>query len=559
MMGFFSGLFLIVRRSLREHLLSSIITMTSVGLGCALVMAVFNLSVQSERAFSGGSPGFDAILGPKGSPLQIVMNAVYHLDQSPGNIPWTLYEATARDPRVELAIPYVLGDNYQGFRVVGTVPEIFTKFQFRAEETYRFADGRGFDPSRRQAVLGSTVARQTGLSVGSIFQPSHGLQEGGHIHETDFEIVGVLESTNTPADRIIWIPATASFRMEGHYLRGGGELFNPAELQGDYVVGANYSGHRLVGIDPLYLEHAEIGVDLKRLSLDDGRWYKPDRFEVVLGAETAAATGLSTGDRFEPDVGITARAGSVDKLASHVVVGILAPLGHAIDREIFAPPPAVRTAPGYLEVDGGDPLPGQAFDGESGADGSPTIPDEYKEVAAVLIKFRNRSLGLKFKKTVEEKGSARATLVFPVAETMLRFLDKFGVITKMLVVIAYLVVLVAGGSILASLYNTMNERRREFAILRALGARRPVVFGVIVLEAVVLAGLGCLIGFVFYVALMIGVAQFVYDRSGVVLDVWAWHPVLMLAPLGMLILGAVAGLLPAFRAYSVDVSDGLQN
>lgn len=548
MIDFIRGLFMIVRRSLREHLLSSVITVLSLGLGCGLVMAVFNLSFQSEKAFSGGSPGFDAILGPKGSPLQIVLNAVYHMDQSPGNIPWSTYQAVANDRgRVELAIPYVLGDNYRGFRIIGTTSAIFTDFQYQEGQNYRFARGAAFDPVAREAVLGSTVARETGLDVGSIFQPTHGLtEEGGHVHDTDFEVVGVLEPTNTPADRAVWIPADATFRLEGHYLRGGGALFNPAVIQGEYAIGAHFGDYRVIGADPLHVEYAQVEDQAQPLPLRAGRWYSTDKYEVVIGSEVARDAKLDVGSSIEPRAGVVESAGS-EPLAKHLVVGVLAATGGPIDREIFAPLLAVQQAPQHQVIPKGEPVPGQAFD---------EIPDEYKECAAVLIKFRQRKHGLDYLRLVQEQG-ASTTLVYPVVDVMGRFLERFEVVPQVLLAVAYLVVVVAAGSILASLYNTMNERRREFAILRALGASRRIVFGVIILEAVTLAALGCAVGFLVYGGLMFGVTQFIYESSGVVISPWAYHPVLVRAPIGMLVVGAIAGLLPAWRAYSVDVSEGL--
>ena len=110
----------IVLRSLRQHLLSTLVTIGSVGLAAGLVMSVFSVAEQSRLAFSGGPVGFDAVLGARGSQLQLVLNTVFHLETSPGNIPWSLYEEVRADDRVALAIPYAVGDNYKGYRIVGT-------------------------------------------------------------------------------------------------------------------------------------------------------------------------------------------------------------------------------------------------------------------------------------------------------------------------------------------------------------------------------------------------------------------------------------------------------
>src|SRR6187549_2035944 len=116
------GLMSLVRHSLRQHALSTTITVISVGLATGLTMAVFAINRQTYEAFTGGQAGFDAVLGARGSQLQLVLNTVFHLETSPGNIPWSMYQEMARNPKVELAIPYAVGDNYKGYRIVGTTP-----------------------------------------------------------------------------------------------------------------------------------------------------------------------------------------------------------------------------------------------------------------------------------------------------------------------------------------------------------------------------------------------------------------------------------------------------
>src|SRR4029077_6176973 len=131
----------LVRRSLRQHMLSTIVTVISVGLAAGLTMAVFAINKQTYEAFTGGSPGFDAVLGARGSQLQLVLNTVFHLETSPGNIPWSMYKQIEANPRVLLAIPYAVGDNYKGYRIVGTTPDIFTKFRYRSGQGFEMQPG----------------------------------------------------------------------------------------------------------------------------------------------------------------------------------------------------------------------------------------------------------------------------------------------------------------------------------------------------------------------------------------------------------------------------------
>ena len=408
---------LIVRRSLSQHALSTLITILSTALACGLVMSVFSVARQSQDAFAGGPIGFDAVLGARGSPLQLVLNSVFHLETSPGNISWSSYEELRADRRVALAVPYAVGDNWHGYRIVGTTPELFTQAEGSVAPRPR-EGGRVFDPTRREAVIGSTVADRTGLGVGSSFHPTHGIvDDERHAHDEEYVVVGVLETTNSPSDRVVWIPIEGVFRMSGHVLRGTGESF---EAQ-----------------------------------------------------------------------------------------------------------------------------PGQA------------IADEHKEVSAVMLRLKSPQSGFQLGQKYNRKGS-EATLAWPIAQVMTELFDKLGWVHRVLELVAYLVVAVAAGSILASLYNTMNERRREFAILRALGAKRRTVFAVIVMESATIAFFGALLGYAVYAAILATTASIVRERTGVALELWSGHPALVWTPLGMLLLGALAGLIPAWKAYATDVADNLQ-
>jgi putative ABC transport system permease protein len=129
-----------------------------------------------------------------------------------------------------------------------------------------------------------------------------------------------------------------------------------------------------------------------------------------------------------------------------------------------------------------------------------------------------------------------------------------GWVNKVLTLVAYLVMFVAAGSLLASLYNTMNERRREFAILRSLGARRSTLLGIIVMESSLIAFLGAAFGFLVYYGILAAAAAVIRQETGVVLDLGAWHPALLWTPIGMVVVGAVSGCIPAIKAYSTDVA-----
>jgi putative ABC transport system permease protein len=389
------SVFRLVYKSLRQHLFSSLVTALSIALAGGLLMSVWALQAQARKTFTSVNAGFDAVLGARGSKLQLALNAIFHLEESPGNLPISDWREMQKRADVERAIPIAVGDNYKGWRVVGTIPEMFQGFAVRA-------GGRMFDPTAREAVVGSFAARRLRLRPGDSFRPYHGLNfsDQAEEHHEDYVVVGILEPSNTPADRVVWIPLEGLQRMGGH------------------------------------------------------------------------------------------------------------------------------------------------------------DPKAAEEISAVLIKFRGAAAGFLLDQEINKKGS-RQTLAWPIGRVMAQLFDKVSWFDQILSLVAALVAVVAAASIMASIYNSMNERRREIAILRALGAHRGLISTTIVLEAATIAACGMLIGFGFYLGILGVSAAILRSQVGVVINIWAFHPVLIGAPLGMIALGALAGIVPAMKAYRTDVAENL--
>jgi putative ABC transport system permease protein len=395
---------LIVIKSLRQHALSTSVTAISISLAGGLLMSVWSVKEQSQATFTGVNAGFDAVLGARGSKLQLVLNAIFHLESSPGNLPWSDFLDLQKNPSVELAVPIAVGDNYHGYRLVGTTLDLFERAEYSPGK--RFATlpgGRIFDPSLREAVVGSFAARKLGLKTGDTFHPFHGLiYDEKNQHSETYLVVGVLKPSNTPADRVIWIPLAGIQKMTGH--------------------------------DP--------------------------------------------------------------KAAS--------------------------------------------------------------DVSAVLVKLRSGSVMAGFQMDLMyNKQGNRLTFAWPIGRVMTELFDKIGWFDRVLGLISYLAAIVATTSILAGIYNSMNERRREIAILRALGARRATIFAAILLEAASISALGMVIAFGIYAAIVLVVAGVMRAQTGVVLDPFKFNLVMIWAPGALIGLGALAGIVPALKAYRTDIAENL--
>ncbi len=204
-------------RYLWSRTLVTLLTLTGIALGTALICSVLTLRRESEAGFLRESGQFDLVAGAKGSPLQLVLGSIYQLDVPTGNIPYSRYEALRDDKRVASAIPLGLGDNYHGFRIVGTEDKIFALSDRKNPKKllYHLDSGRFFQ-SDFEAVIGSQVARQSGLKVGDTFVGTHGLVvTAGSSEHPDFpyKVVGLISETGSSIDRAIYVTLPSVWRI----------------------------------------------------------------------------------------------------------------------------------------------------------------------------------------------------------------------------------------------------------------------------------------------------------------------------------------------------------
>ncbi len=437
--------------------LSSVLTTISLALGVALVVMVLAIVGIVGEAFSRNAQvGYNLVVGPKGSALQLTLNSVYYLSQPIENLPYTEYMEFFDQPtRAEMvrrfggdpalgerdgtyapyvaggyAIPLALGDYLGDFRVVGTTPDFFEKLRHgpTLEEPFEFRAGRALQTFSKEhgyyeAVLGSRVARQMNLGVGDSFTSTHGDPEGKG-HGQGFAIVGIMGPTGTPNDRAAFV------NLEGFYLQEN----HSKPLKGD---------------------------------------------------------------------------------------------------EIIEPPTEAPTSP-----DGKMPL---------------TIPE--REVTSILVRNGNLMFAPGMQNQINESMQAQAAA--PVGEIAKLMEAIIGPMLAALLVITLVTCVVAAVGVLVAIYNSMNDRRRDIAVMRALGARRETVTGVILLESLLIAVIGACAGWFLAHASIWFFSGEIEERTGVqvgILTTSAYEAYIF--PL-VLILALLAGFLPAWSAYRTDVGSNL--
>lgn len=184
-------------------------------------------------------------------------------------------------------------------------------------------------------------------------------------------------------------------------------------------------------------------------------------------------------------------------------------------------------------------------------------PDAAKEVTAILV--RTRSDVDAFNLISELQEGYQAMAVNPIRPIRKLMTNVLGNVEKGLVVLTAMIILVSGISICVSIYNSMSDRRREIGIMRALGARRGSVFGIVLLESIVLCVGGGVIGWLLGHGLAVAAGPYVSARTGLLLNPWAIDWVeFVLFPV-LLLLAALVGFLPAMTAYRTDVADALSS
>ena len=182
---------------LRARPLNTALSVILLALGVATIVLLLLVVGQAEERMQRDARGIDLVVGAKGSPMQLMLAGIYHLDAPTGNIPLTAAQSLAKNRFIRKTMPLALGDSWKSYRIVG------------AEKAYaehygaELREGRFYDKPM-EAVLGAEVAARTGARAGSTFKGAHGMgSEPGEEHEDAYTVVGVLAKTGSVIDRLV--------------------------------------------------------------------------------------------------------------------------------------------------------------------------------------------------------------------------------------------------------------------------------------------------------------------------------------------------------------------
>lgn len=313
-------------------------------------------------------------------------------------------------------------------------------------------------------------------------------------------------------------------------------------------LGDSHRGYRVLGTTLGYFEHLRFARD-RGLRFAQGHPFS-QLYDTVLGAEVAEALGYGLGD----DIVIAHGAGDVS-FARHAdkpfrVVGILARTGTPVDRTVHVSLEAIEAI--HADWEGGAPIPGRSVSAEQtlGMDLTP------KAITAGLVGLKSRVATFQVQRFVNDYPKEPLLAILP-AVALGELWGLIGVAEGALLVVSGCVVVVGLFGMLTALLTSLNERRREMAILRSVGARPLHVFALIMGEAFVLTLAGVALGVALLYALLAGVQPWLESRFGlfIALGLPSRSELLLLG--AVVLAGAVVGAIPAYRAYRLSLSDGL--
>jgi putative ABC transport system permease protein len=182
---------------LKARPLNTALNLVLLALGVGTIALLLLANHQLEERMGRDARGIDLVAGAKGSPMQLILSAVFHVDAPTGNIPLAEAKKLAQHRAVKRAIPLALGDSFRGFRIAGTTHDYVSHYGGE------LAAGKLWE-APMEAVLGAETAKAAGLGVGGKFVGAHGFAEGGEEHgEFPYTVVGVLKPTGTVLDRLV--------------------------------------------------------------------------------------------------------------------------------------------------------------------------------------------------------------------------------------------------------------------------------------------------------------------------------------------------------------------
>ena len=314
------------------------------------------------------------------------------------------------------------------------------------------------------------------------------------------------------------------------------------------ALGDSHHGFRVVGTDAGFFEHLRHGPD-RALRLASGRRFS-GLFEAVVGAEVAARLGYAPGARIELAHGSDEAPGAGHADKPFAVVGVLERTGTPVDRSVLVSLESIEAI--HVDWQGGAPIPGLRI--------APEFVRKFdlapKRITAAFVGLKSRAAVFRVQRVFNEWRDEPLLAVLPGA-TLQQLWSLIGIAERALLAVSALVVLVGLSGLAAVIAASLGERRRELAILRAMGASPGALFALLAVESLLLTVCGSVLGVALLFGASAALVPWLESRFGLAPGLGALAPrewAMLAAVLGA---GLLASLLPGWRAYRMSLADGM--
>ena len=313
-------------------------------------------------------------------------------------------------------------------------------------------------------------------------------------------------------------------------------------------LGDSHRGFRLLGTTQAYFEHYRYSRD-RQLVMGEGKQFA-DLYDAVLGAEVAEKLGYKIGDSI-----VVAHGASDVSFARHDdkpfrVAGILERTGTPVDRTVHVSLEAIEAI--HVDWKSGGPIPGLSIS----ADRARAMDLKPKAITAALVGLKSKIATFKVQRFVNDYPEEPLLAILP-GVALSQLWNLIGLAENALLIVSAFVVVVGLFGMLTALLTSLNERRREMAILRSVGARPGHVFALIMGEAGVITLLGVLSGLVLLYLLMIIGQPIINTQFGIFLEISGLSQYEGMLLGAVVAAGFLVGSIPAYRAYRLSLADGL--
>ena len=439
------NLFKLSWKNLLNKPLSMLLSLVLFALGVGLISLLLILNKQLQDQFDKNLAGINLVVGAKGSPLQLILSSMYHIDAPTGNIPIKSVKGmlNPKHPLIERAIPLSMGDSHKGYRIIGTNYDLPDLYEGEIDQGKLWVKDM-------ETSIGATVASQLGLKLGDGFYSSHGLIIDDNLVHDDapqFKVAGIFKPTGSVLDQLILTNTQSIWKVHDSH---------DHETENDEQTEKNEHDHE--GHDHEEHDHEEHD--------------HPEEQGKRQGPET----------------------------------------------ELL-------------------------------------LASEDQDITSLLIKFRaNNYRTLNMQRNINENTEMQAAT--PAYEIN-RLYSMMGTGTDALRVLAYVIIFVSGLSIFIALFSSLRDRRYELALMRVMGSSPYKLFFLIVLEGLILAVLGYILGIALSHIGMEVLAghmadSYRYSFSGSIFLREEFY--LLLGALGI---GFLAAVIPAIQAKNTDISETL--